>query len=126
MPSAVTPLAAEVSFGQPRAVEQGRWMLPVRMRIPIGQLLLVPRNGENQARLEVAVGVMDSRGDLSPIDPQPPFEFSVPDADLEQALSQYYTYELQLLVTDGRQRVGVALRDLYGDKVSYLRRAIDM
>ncbi|ANM31554.1 hypothetical protein ABI59_21290 [Acidobacteria bacterium Mor1] len=120
------PLGIDVNFGQPRPVEQDRWMLPVRVRIPIGSVLLVPRNRQNLARMEISVGVMDELGQISPVDVQKPFEFNIPDADLEVAMDKYYTYELNLLVRRGRQRVSVALRDSYGDKVSYLRRTINL
>ena len=76
--------------------------------------------------MEISVGVMDDQGQLSPVDVQKPFEFGIPDADLETAKDKFYTYEVNLLVRRGRQRVGVALRDAYGDKTSYLRRTINL
>ncbi len=120
------PLGADVNFGTPQPVEDNRWVLPVQVRIPIDSLLLVPRNRQNLARMEISVGVMDETGEVSPVDVQKPFEFGIPDDEMELAKGKYYTYELNLLVRRGRQRVGLALRDAYGNKVSYLRRTINL
>ena len=120
------PLHAQIEFGEPRFNNDNRMMLPVLVRIPIEHVLLVPRADEHLARMQVTVGVMDSEGQLSPVENQQPFEFVVADDQLEQAREKFYTYEVNLLMRRGRQRVGVALHDSHGGKTSYIHRTVEL
>ena len=81
-------------------------------------VLLVPQGCISEATECLGQGALDYV--------QKPFEFGIPDDEMELAKGKYYTYELNLLVRRGRQRVGLALRDAYGNKVSYLRRTINL
>ncbi len=54
------PLGVTLEFGQPRQREDGFYLVPVLVRIPIGKLVLVPREQTEDARVRLFIAAMDS------------------------------------------------------------------
>ena len=55
------PLGISVEFGQARAREDGFYLVPVLVRIPIGKLVLVPREKSDDARVRLFIAALDSQ-----------------------------------------------------------------
>jgi VWFA-related protein len=116
------PLRIEVELEPALRQESGNFKLPLRVRVPIGALALLPQGDRHLARLRVSLAVADGEGNLSPVEVTPvPIE--IPAGDLERARAQYYVYEAELMVRPGDQLIAVGVRDDLAGESSFVRRA---
>ncbi|HEX2251681.1 MAG TPA: VWA domain-containing protein [Thermoanaerobaculia bacterium] len=117
------PLGVRVVTGTPRRNDQGRFLVPLEVAIPLGSLALVPHRDVHSARLLVAVTVMDGEGETSP-PTLTPVPLDIPAAEVETARRQHFTYEAELLMRPGRHRVAVAVRDEVGGETSFVQEPV--
>ncbi len=119
------PLGVSMEFGQPRAREDGFYLVPVNVRIPIGKLTLIPREQtqSEDARVRLFIAALDSDGGTSDVQ-QTPVPISVAKADVETAKNKYFVYSVSLLMRSGEQRVAVGVRDDGGAQASFISRAL--
>lgn len=106
-----------------RRQEQGLYTVHVDVRVPIGEMTLVPVGtvGDHLLRARVWVQALASNGDIS--QPQvEPFELTIPAADLERARESFYTYTLPLIMKEGDQRLTIAVRDEVAGETSFITR----
>lgn len=90
--------------------EDGSFLLPVIITVPIEQLVLIPSIDEHQGRISIHLTVRDRRGDLSPTVHRE-YPISIPNDDLAAALGQSAGFTMRLAVRPGRQRIAVGLKD---------------
>jgi hypothetical protein len=90
--------------------DDGTFLLPVIITVPIGQLVLIPSVDDHNGRISIYLTVRDQRGDLSPTVHRE-YPIVVPNDRLAAALGQSAGFTLRLAVRPGRQRVAVGLRD---------------
>jgi len=117
------PLGISLEFGQPRPREDGFFLVPVLVRIPIGKLTLIPRETSEDARVRLFIAAMDSDGGTSEVQ-QTPVPISVPKAEVAVAQKKYFVYTVSLLMRGGQQRVAVGVRDDVGALASFLSRGL--
>lgn len=123
--ASVNPLGVELVFGRPRSDQNGQYLLPIEVRIPLDEVALVPRGEEHRGRLRVSMSVMDSDGETSSPS-QEPFTVVVPNGELESAKGSYYTYTAQLLMRPGMHRVAVGVTDEVAGESSFLQRPVSV
>lgn len=122
--AAVNPLEVSVSLGTPRPSDrQGRWLVPIEVRIPLARIALLPRGEERQGLLRVSVAVLDADGDTS-IPAQEPFPISVPEAEMGLARDRFYTYTAELLMRKGSHQLAIGVVDEIGGESSFLREPV--
>jgi VWFA-related protein len=90
--------------------DDGTFLLPVIITVPIGQLVMIPSVEEHQGRISINLTVRDRRGDLSPM-VRREYPIHVPNDRLAGALGQSAGFTMRLAVRPGRQRIAVGLRD---------------
>lgn len=117
------PLGVKLDFGRAQAREDGFFVQPVMVRIPLGKLVLVPRETTHEARVRLFIAAMDSKGNTSDVQ-QTPVPISIPNADVEIATTKDYVYSVSLLMRPGEQRVAVAVRDDVAAQASILSRGV--
>ena len=117
------PLGVSMEFGQPRPREDGFFLVPVNVRIPIGKLTLIPREQSGDAKVRLFIAALDTDGGTSDVQ-QTPVPISVAKADLETAKNKYFVYSVTLLMRSGEQRVAVGVRDDVGALASFVSRGI--
>lgn len=117
------PLGVTVEFGQPKPRDDGYFLVPVIVRIPIGKLVLVPREQTEDAKVRLFVAAMDSNGATSDVQ-QTPVPISIPKADLDAAQGKQYVYSVTLLMRSGEQRVAVGVRDDVAAQSSFVSRGV--
>lgn len=108
-----------------RREEQGLYTVHVDVRVPIGEMTLVPVGtvGDHLLRARVWVQALASNGDISPPSVEP-FELTIPPEDLERAKESYYTYTLPLIMKEGDQRLTIAVRDEVAGQTSFITRTL--
>ena len=119
------PLRITVANGDIMARDDGTYLIPIIITIPIVQLVLIPSEGEHVGRISILLTVRDQRGDISP--PQRR-EYPVPvrNADLTAALGQNAGFTLRLAVKSGKQRIAVGVRDEIGRTESVATLEVDV
>ena len=113
------PLGVSLEFGQGRPRDDGFFLVPVMVRIPIGKLVLVPREGTEDARVRLFIAAVDSKGSTSDVQ-QTPVPISIPKGDVAAAQRKTYVYSVTLLMRAGDQRVSVGVRDDIAAQASFV------
>lgn len=117
------PLGVSLEFGKPQARQDGFYLTPLNVRIPLGKLVLVPREQTHEGKVRVFVAAMDSSGNTSEVQ-QTPVPISIPNADVATATGKDYVYTITLLMRPGEQRVAIGVRDDVAAESSFLSRGI--
>jgi len=116
------PLDVELEFERGERREDGFYLVPIQVKVPLGKLALVPREDTFEGRLRVWVGAMDDRG-TSPVQ-QVPIPISIPADEIDRARKQQYVYTVTLLMRAGQQKVAVGVRDDLASETAFLSRRI--
>lgn len=114
------PLAVELEPGTPQPRDDGSLVLPVEVRIPLANLLLVPRGDVYATQLSLFVSTRDERGQARRVQ-KLPFNAAIPADQLEAAQGQSARYTLPLIVRPGDQELALGVRDDLGSAESYVR-----
>lgn len=117
------PLGVEIEFGAPQRRQDGLYMQPVEVKIPIGKLVLVPKGANHEARVKLYIAASDPDGNTSDVQ-QVPLPISVPEAQVAEAVKKFYTYSVNLLMRGGEQKVAVGMRDDLAGQDSYVARVV--
>jgi len=104
------PLDLTLTFdsGSPR--EDGNVLVPVKVRVPMRSLTLVPRGSEYQANAKLYLAAMDEQGWISEVQ-ETDLPIRIAQAELGERLDQDYVYTVQVLLRSGAQKIAVGLRD---------------
>ena len=114
------PLDVKLEIGSGRRRDDGFYLVPVTVRVPIGKLVLLPQGEKRQAsRLRLFVSAMDEEGGTSEIQ-QVPLTISVPNEEVTDALGKSYAYSMSLLMRAGPQRLAIGVRDDYAAALSFV------
>lgn len=115
---AVTMGAAE------RDPETGLWVLPVELRLPLRDLVLLPTaNGKHELRLRLYVGAVKEDGAPSAIE-EIPLGLRLAAEHVAAARGESFLHTHRIRLAEGRQKVGIALFDVFGRDTSYVIRGI--
>jgi len=117
------PLGVSLEFGQARPRDDGFYLVPVMVRIPLGKLVLVPREQSDDAKVRLFIAAMDSNGSTSDVQ-QTPVPISIPKAEVMAAAQKSFVYSVTLLMRAGDQRVSVGVRDDVAALASFVSRGI--
>jgi VWFA-related protein len=117
------PLGLDLRFGAPTRRADGLYVQPVEVRIPLGKVTLVPRGGNQEARLRLYIGASDPDGHTSDVQ-QVPLSIAIPEAEVAAASQKFYTYTVSLLMRGGEQKVAVGARDDLAGQDSYVSRIV--
>jgi VWFA-related protein len=113
----------ELEFGQSSPRESGHYLVPVLVKIPLGKLVLVPREQTHEARVRLYIAAMDEKGGVSDVQ-QVTLPISIPAADLQGAMGKHYAYSVNLLMRRGDQKVAVGVRDDVAGESSFVARTL--
>ena len=103
------PLGIKIQL-MPESARDKNWLLPVLVRVPISQLVLVPQDNEHVAQVTIAIAVRDADGGLS--DPQSyALPIRIPNDRLLDSMGQEIGHGINLLVRGGDSKLAVAVRD---------------
>jgi VWFA-related protein len=117
------PFGVELEFGQGSPRESGHYLVPVVVKIPLGKLVLVPREQTHEARVRLYIAAMDEKGGVSDVQ-QVQLPISIPAADLQGAMGKHYAYSVNLLMRRGDQKVAVGVRDDVAGESSFVARTL--
>jgi VWFA-related protein len=117
------PLGIHLETGTGRPTEQGRFLVPLVVRIPLGNITLLRQGESHRGKVRVSIAVIaDGGGTSSPS--QTPLPISIPDDAVEVARQQDYVYEVELLMRRGFHVVAVGVRDDIAGDTSFVRHPV--
>jgi VWFA-related protein len=119
------PLGVGLRVGGMSPRSDGMFNVEVTVHIPIGKIVLVPRETLHEGRLRVFVAAMDREDRTSEVN-NAPVPITVPEDKLAAALKQYYAYTLTLVMRPGPQRVAIGVRDDLGASTSFLYQSVNV
>ena len=104
------PLDVTIELGNEQAEKRNRFVLPVLVKVPISNLVLIPQEKAHRGKITIFVAVQDDNGGLS--EPQH-FEVPVdiPNEQLLAAMSREVGYGVNLMVRSGPGKLAVGVRD---------------
>ncbi|HXU46365.1 MAG TPA: VWA domain-containing protein [Thermoanaerobaculia bacterium] len=117
------PLGLDLDFGAAQRRPDGFFLQPVEVKIPLGKLVMIPREQDHEASVRVFVAALDGQGATSEVQ-QTPVPIRIPNADFTVAVGKFYTYTLTLLMRPGEQKVAVGLHDDVGNASSFIARTV--
>jgi hypothetical protein len=112
------PLGVVLDRDREQRREDGYYVVPVQVKIPLGNLVLIPENDRHIGRVRVYVAAMDDSGGLSEVR-QAPVPIDVATSELETALTKTWVFTLPVMMRKGPQRLAVGLRDDLGQTSSF-------
>ena len=117
------PVGVSFQLGAPRPRGDGTYLVGIEVKIPIGEVTLVPQEGQHLGRFQVSLAVMDDKEGTSPPD-LAPLSLAIPDREVARARRQDYVYAVDLLMRKGTQTVAVGFRDELSGTTAFVRRPI--
>lgn len=104
------PLEIRLETQEQARAEDGKYAVPVLVRVPLGKLVLLPGERQHEAKVNIYVAVLDEKGRTSPVARQA-CPIRVPNQELLVALGQDAGCGVRLLMRKGHQRIAVGVRD---------------
>jgi VWFA-related protein len=118
-PFQANPLGLKIEFGAPAPRQDGLYLVPINVRIPLGKLALVPREQGSSAKVRLFIGAIDPDGHTSEVQ-QVPVPINVPAAEVSKLSGKNFLYSLSLLMRGGDQKVAIGMRDDVAAQESYV------
>ena len=119
------PLGVIIERGEESRRDDGHFLVPIHVRIPIGKLVLVPQGELHRTKVRVYVAAMDEKGNLSEVQ-QAEVPVEVPASELSVALGKEWLYSLSLVMRRGPQKLAVGVRDELGQTTSFAVRTMSI
>ncbi len=104
------PLQVAVGFGDEEKDDKGRFLVPIMVRFPLANVLLLPQEQFHEGRVSIYVAAKDAKGGTSPIQKMPA-PIRIPNDKLLTALGQVAGFRVMLLMNPGEHAVVVGVRD---------------
>ncbi|MEO1084176.1 MAG: VWA domain-containing protein [Acidobacteriota bacterium] len=111
------PLDLTVRWGTPQPHDEDSWLVPIQLRIPLKDLVLLPLGGKRELKLELYVGAAGDQGEISDID-LVPLGLRLDEANVEAARGESFLYVHKLVTSPGRKKIGLAIYDIFGRQSS--------
>ncbi|MFQ5350245.1 MAG: VWA domain-containing protein, partial [Thermoanaerobaculia bacterium] len=120
-------LDVELRWGEARAQgDKGLYLLPIEVRVPLRDVVLLPtQTGKHEARLELFVGAIGEDSRPSGIQ-DTPFGLRLAAEHVEAARSESLLHAHKLLLSKGRQKIGVAVLDLFSGQASVVTALVNV
>lgn len=121
------PLGVVARWGRPEPQgERGLWLVPVRLEVPLRDLVLLPiPGGRHELRLELYAGAAAGGDEISEIDVVP-LGLRVADEHVEAARREAFVHTHRLMLHRGRHKVGLAVLDQVGREWSVVTAILDV
>ncbi len=119
------PLAVEAAVETARPGPDGGFEVPLVVKVPIGNLALLPSESIHEATVGVYLVVRDARGMVSRIQ-RHDFPVRIPNDRLLTALGQVAAFTFNLVMDPGPQRVAVGVRDQLAAQTSIVTLDLDI
>jgi VWFA-related protein len=119
------PLGVSVDTQEQQPREDGFFLVPIVVRVPLSQLSLLPQTTEHKGKVSIIIAVKDEQGGLAEMESRE-YPVEIPHDKFLSALQQDAEFIMGLLMRQGTQRVAVGVRDELGNVDSTMTIDIDV
>lgn len=119
------PLGVELQAMQPSLGERGLVNVPLRLEVPLGQLVLVPEGKEHRASVSLYVAARDGKGRTSRV-LQHRCPIRISNSELLMALGRSAVCGVDLQMLPLEQSVAVVVHDEHAARTATVRIALDL
>ena len=120
VPGSSAEIPFDVVLGKIKKDGRNRWTVPLKVRVPIRALTMLPRGSNEAGEFSVYLVTGGKLGVMSEVDRKTqPFE--VPTSDREKAAASHFTYELDLTVDQLVERLSIGVLDEVGKEYGLKR-----
>lgn len=114
-------MGLRLEVGSATQRQDGLFVVPVKLAIPIDSLVLLPRSDHYYGRTRLYFGAIDNEDAMSEVsDLELPIR--IPQGQFEDAQGKYWPYETSLLMREGPHQIAVGLRDELGANTSFVKK----
>jgi len=114
-------IGLDVGAMTPRS--DGNYSVQLTVRVPIGKLLLIPRDTTHEGRVRIYVGAMDQKGGVSEVN-NVSVPIQIPNGEVTQAVQKMFAYTMTLVMRRGEQRVSIGVRDDIAGTTAFLSKSL--
>ena len=107
---AQNPMDVAIGVDDIESKGQDSFLVPVMVRIPIGELVLLPQGSEHLGRVTIALAARDDAGRVSEVHSRQ-FPVRVPNQQVTAAVSQMAGFVMGMQMRGGEHRIAVSVRD---------------
>lgn len=104
------PLGIELETQPQEPRDEGSFLVPVMIRIPIGDLVLMPDADHHAAQISVFSVVRDDNGGLSDVHDRV-YPIEIANDQLLSAVGQHAGFVLGMVLRKGPHRIAISIRD---------------
>lgn len=119
-PQSENTLAIAANLGAPKTSGK-RVTVPLRVRIPIANLTMLPQGGMQSGAFTVFAAAGGSRIGVSSDVIQKTQPFQIPERDVARAKKSHYTYDLTVVTDGGAESVAVGVLDEVSKQFGVIR-----
>lgn len=112
------PLDVDLEVGEPTPGAESGYRVPVRIRVPLESLVLIPGPSSDMGRVRLVMTARDADGNWTPVRQQMAGVKAMP-AEARAGVSR--TFEVEMELPPGEHVLAVGVRDELGGRISYLR-----
>ena len=109
------PLGARIELTRQEPAGENRVKARVSVKVPLGNLALIPGANLREGLLTIFVAAQDPNGGATPVR-----QSSVPVRVAANGSQREFTYEIEMVMRQGQNDLGVAVRDEIGGETSYV------
>ncbi|MDH3254969.1 MAG: VWA domain-containing protein [Acidobacteriota bacterium] len=117
------PLAVGLRVGSGSQHEDGLYLVPIAVDVPIGNLELVPQGDFHVGRIRIYFTAIDQEDRLADLQ-EVPLPIRIPNDEMVRAREQPYVYSAQLQMRAGSQRMAIGVRDEIGAVESFIVKSV--
>ena len=110
----------DVALGKIRKSGRNRWVVPLNVRIPVGNLITLPAAAGESGAFSIFFATGGVLGVMSEVE-QRTQNFNISRVDAERAKSSHFTYEIELEVDRFVQQLSIAVLDDVGKEFGLKR-----
>jgi VWFA-related protein len=117
------PLGVSIDLGEPQPTDDGMASIPIRVRVPVARIVLMPRGAYYEGRLKLYFGASDETGRDAVLQ-ELPFEIRIPESSLEMAKQDEVARVIEAKIRPGPHQVVVVVLDEVSQERSVLGRFV--
>jgi hypothetical protein len=117
------PLGVSLDLGEQSPVGDGNITVPVRIRIPMTNVVLLPRGEFYEGRVRLYFGATDEDGREAPLQ-ELPLELRIPESSIELARQDEVARVVETTMRPGPHKLVVAVRDEISEDRSVVGRFV--
>jgi VWFA-related protein len=108
------PLLISAECQEQQLREDGLYLVPLVIRVPLAQLSLLPQAMDHQGKISITVAVRDQQGKLAETQRRQ-YPLKIPHDQILPALQENAEFIMGLVMREGPQRIAVGVRDELGN-----------